>query len=301
MPNNISDKLYMDFTDNFETAIKSIRAAAPLIHCITNPISINDCANAVLALGARPIMAEHPLEVKKITESSKALCLNIANITDARMESIKISALAANENHIPVILDVVGINCSDLRFKYVTRLLEDIKPTVVKGNLAEIKKLAHVKAAYVGIDSMEKIENENDLLAAAEIVRGLAQNINCIILATGRADIISDGFYTAIIENGSELLPKITGTGCMLNVITGTMLSADLSSVMADKKIQLGANMLRVILGTAILGICGEMAEAKSLENGVFQGLGTYHINLMNALSIFTADDIKTRLLLRFL
>lgn len=323
MSENNYTKLHSDFLNNLNTALKSIKDTGPLIHCITNPISINDCANAVLALGGRPIMAEHPMEVKKITESSCALCLNIANITDARMESIKISALAAYEAHIPFILDVVGINCSDLRFKYVNKLLEDIKPTVIKGNLAEIKKLAHIKASYVGIDSTEKIENENDLQAAVDIVKKLALDINCIIVATGRSDIVSDGFNTAIISNGSELLPRITGTGCMLNVIIGTMLAADISDLYSCRKafpdtpvnttmevsldnsaknavLSLGSNMLKVILGTAILGICGELAETYCHEAGLSCGLGTYHINLINALSTFTSDDIKERVQLRF-
>lgn len=311
MSENNSTKLHSDFINALDTALKSIKDTGPLIHCITNPISINDCANAVLALGGSPIMAEHPLEVKKITEKASALCLNIANITDVRMESIKISAKTAYDSHIPFTLDVVGINCSELRYKYVNNLLEDIKPTVVKGNLAEIKKLAHHKAEYVGVDSAEKIESENDLLNAVDIIKKLAQEINCIIVATGRQDIISDGFLTAVVNNGSEFLPKVTGTGCMLNVIIGTMLSADISACYSKTKgcddsgnisvPSLGANMFRVILGTVILGICGELAEISCHEVGLSCGLGTYHINLMNTLSTLTADDIKERVQLRFL
>lgn len=313
MQENTSHRLYSDFLNTFDAALKNIKASGPLIHCITNPISINDCANAVLALGGRPIMAEHPMEVKEITEKASALCLNIANITDARMESIKISALEAYTDHIPFILDVVGINCSKLRFKYVHELLTDIRPTVIKGNLSEIKKLAFIKASYVGIDSTEKIESEDDLKEACEIVKKLSLDMNCIIVASGKKDIISDGFITAVIDNGSEFLPKITGTGCMLNVIIGTMLAADISDCYSYQKASvptsslsttipcLGANMLRVILGTVILGICGELAEVKSCTDGLFCGLGTYHINLLNALSIFTGNDIKERVQLRFL
>ena len=312
MTENIFAKLYNDFLSISDIALKSIKDRSPLIHCITNPISINDCANAVLALGGRPIMAEHPMEVKKITEKASALCLNIANITDARMESIKISAAAAYNSHIPFILDAVGINCSELRYKYVNSLLEDITPTAIKGNLAEIKKLAHVKADYSGIDSTETIENENDLQNAVDIIKRLAAKRNCIIAATGSHDIISDGFTTAVVENGSKLLTRITGTGCMLNVIIGTMLAADISACYSKPEAssctsdnipapKLGANMLRVILGAVILGICGELAEINSHVAGMCCGLGTYHINLMNELSVFTADDIKERVRLRFL
>ena len=312
MSENNFTKLHSDFFNILDVALKSVKDTSPLIHCITNPISINDCANAVLALGGRPIMAEHPMEVKKITEKASALCLNLANITDARMESIKISAMTAYNAHIPFILDVVGINCSELRYKYVNNLTEDISPTVIKGNLAEIKKLAHIKASFVGVDSTEKLENDNDLQNAIDIIKNLAFEKNCIIVATGRCDIISDGFNTAIINNGSEFLPKITGTGCMLNVIIGTMLAADISSCYSKARSSsdssanisgpgLGANMFRVILGTVILGICGELAELNSHKAGLFCGLGTYHINLIDALSTFTADNIKERVQLRFL
>ena len=285
-------KLHSDFINYLDTALNSIKDTAPLIHCITNPISCNDCANAVLALGGSPIMAEHPMEVKKITEKAAALCLNTAAITDVRMESIKISARAACDSHIPFTLDAVGVNCSELRYKYVNKLLEDIKPTVVKGNLAEIKKLAHLKAQYTGVDSAEKIENENELLNAVDIVKKLSREINCIIAATGRHDIISDGFTTAVVSNGSQFLPRITAC------YSGTRGGNSDSNTPAPS---LGANIFRVILGAVILGVCGELAEIKSLKSGVFCGLGTFHINLLNSLSTITSDDIKERVQLRFL
>ena len=104
----------------------AVRDRRPLIHCITNPISINQCANAVLAAGARPIMAEHPAEVKEITESADALVLNLGNITDVRMESMEIALRAAKEKGIPVVLDAVGTACSGLRRKFAARLLATV-------------------------------------------------------------------------------------------------------------------------------------------------------------------------------
>ena len=120
-----------------------VREKHPLIHCITNPISINQCANAILAIGARPIMAEHPSEVREITETSDALMLNLGNITDARMVSMKNALLAAKEKGIPAILDAVGIACSKLRRNYISELLEIGIPTVIKGNYSEIYALYH--------------------------------------------------------------------------------------------------------------------------------------------------------------
>ena len=103
----------------------------PLIHCITNPISINQCANAILAVGARPIMAEHPGEAAEITETAQALLLNLGNITDVRMKSMAISAAAAADRGIPFVLDAVGIACSQLRKNYITELLRNVTPTII--------------------------------------------------------------------------------------------------------------------------------------------------------------------------
>ena len=113
----------------------------PLIHCITNPISINQCANGVLAVGAIPIMAEHPLEAAEITQAADALVLNLANITDVRMQSMKISAQTAQKNNIPFIIDAVGVACSALRRNFVNGFLKEFKPAAIKGNYSEIYAL----------------------------------------------------------------------------------------------------------------------------------------------------------------
>lgn len=119
-----------------------IRETQPLIHCITNPISIHDCANVILATGARPIMAEHPKEVEEITAVSSALMLNLGNITDVRMESMRLALAQANRDKIPVILDLVGVTCSHLRRRFAESLLEEGQFAVIKGNISEILAVA---------------------------------------------------------------------------------------------------------------------------------------------------------------
>ena len=114
------------------------RLTKPLIHCITNPISIHDCANIVLASGARPIMAEHPLEVAEITSTAQVLALNLGNITDARMEAMPIALKTAVQKEIPVLLDLVGTACSTLRKNFAKELLEIHVPSVLKGNMSEL-------------------------------------------------------------------------------------------------------------------------------------------------------------------
>lgn len=142
--------------EKMKKAKEAVISQAPLIHCITNPISINDCANVVLALGAKPIMAEHPKEVHEITAFAKALAVNLGNITDARAESIFISGGVAKNAQIPCVIDVVGAACSALRMELAQRFIRECAPCVIKGNLSEIKALAGVDSAAQGIDVGQK-------------------------------------------------------------------------------------------------------------------------------------------------
>ena len=124
-----------------------------LIHCITNPISINDCANLILALGAKPIMACHPDEVDDITCHSAALALNLGNFDDIRAKSMMISAKCAKENKIPFILDLVGVACSTLRLNYAKELVSLYCPTVIKGNISECKAFYGMTSHAHGVDA----------------------------------------------------------------------------------------------------------------------------------------------------
>ena len=246
---------------------EAVRVKQPLIHCITNPISINQCANGILAVGARPIMAEHPAEVREITETADALMLNLGNITDARMRSMKISFQTAKGRNIPVILDAVGIACSRLRREYIAELLEMGVPTVIKGNYSEIFALYHDAYRSSGVDADAAINEAAVCNAAAR----LAKKYNAAILASGKTDIVSDGTKTVRIKNGTPQLSTVTGTGCLLGALCGAYLS-----VCAD--------MNAAVTACLVLGICGQIAKTP-------RGSGSFMVNLMDALSTLT--DVK--------
>ena len=135
---------------------EQIRQHRPLVHCITNPIAIHDSANIVLAAGGRPIMAEHPQEVEEIVRTAQVLVLNLGNITDVRMSSMKKAFQEALKNRVPTVLDLVGIQCSSLRLHYAKELLEIGSPTVLKGNMSEMRKLAGLSTYGTGVDAGEK-------------------------------------------------------------------------------------------------------------------------------------------------
>ena len=140
-----------------ENQLKSVRDATkreqPLIHCITNPISIHGCANMILAVGARPMMAEHPMEVEGITKTAGALMLNLGNITDVRIESMKCSARMAAKEGIPVLLDLVGVSCSKIRMELAMELIEKGKIQILKGNISELLAIAGQPFHGTGIDA----------------------------------------------------------------------------------------------------------------------------------------------------
>ncbi len=249
---------------------RQIKEKHPLIHCITNPISINDCANAVLAVGAKPIMAEHPREAAEITETAACLAVNLGNITDARMESILLSGRTANKLGIPHIIDAVGVTCSTLRLELAQVYIRETRPWIIKGNISEIKKLCGEKENAVGIDAGEIDEiSPGNIARYAALLCGYAEKTGAVILASGKTDLVCTRDQAVAVQNGTSMLSKLTGTGCMLNVLTGSFL--------AEKE-----PFFAALLGCAVLGIAGELAETPL-------GTGSFHTALLDRL--YTIDD----------
>lgn len=209
----------------FKHLLEKVKNESPLIHSITNPISINLCANIALAVGAKPIMAEHPLEVSEITKISKALALNLGNITDARLESIEISIKTAKENNIPSIIDMVGVSCSKLRYDYCKKIIEKYKPDIIKGNMSEIKAILGLESSSIGVDvGKDDSIDESNLDSSTEIAKKLALQTGTTVVVTGKIDIITDGKTCYVVKNGNEMLSRITGTGCALTELIGCYL-----------------------------------------------------------------------------
>ena len=232
----------------------------PLIHCITNPISMMQCANTILGLGARPIMAEHPKEVKEITATAKALLLNLGNISDSRMQAMEIAFEEALARDIPVVFDAVGVSCSGLRREF-------------KGNYSEIMALYDESYRSEGVDAREGTGKEE----IAQAAKRLSECYKAVILASGAVDVITDGTETAYVEIGCLELSMITGTGCMLGAVCGALL--------AEKQ-----DMDSVTKACMILGIAGEMAA-----EGDEVGAGTFLIRLLDNISLMTDEILEVR------
>lgn len=266
-----------DFAAGLLDIRRSIKASSPLIHCITNPISINDCANMVLAAGSRPIMAEHPDEVGEITAMANALCLNLGSITRDRLEAMGISAAKARENNIPMVIDLVGAACSSMRKRYLEDFIPKFKPTVIKGNITEILSTCGIECKSSGVEAnREQLVTGDNAQEYCDIVGKWAKDHNAVLLVSGPRDLITDGRDTYLLSNGVSMMGNITGTGCMLNSLVAAYLPA-------------GNPLGAALLATATFGIAGEMAAKKS------DGPGSFHIKLFDEVYNMGEADIITK------
>jgi len=246
-----------------------IKEYRPLIHHITNYVTMNDCANAVLAIGGSPIMAKDPSEAEEVAAMSKALVLNMGTPDNNNFRSMLLAGKKAKEMNIPVIFDPVGAGTTSFRREICCKLLSDIKPDVIRGNISEIMYLAGKDRCSCGVDSNWDIDN------AAGIVQGLAKDLNCIVAATGRKDLVSDGSTTYIINNGHEMLSKITGAGCMASSLVGTFCS------MTEDYLT-GA-----VAGVMVMGISGQLANECLMPN---EGIGMFKVRLFDSMYNLNKD-----------
>lgn len=256
-----------------------VREKSPLIHAITNPIAINMVANSILFQGAKAICAEHPDEMGDIVKISDSLSVNLGNITDSRIEAIEKALKFANEKNIPVIIDLVGVGASKLRYDFAKKLLENYKFSLIKGNGSEILAISGYESNAKGIDVGEKDKtNGENIEKFIEISKDLCQKYQTSVLITGKTDILVGENKYFLIENGCENLSKITATGCMLTSLISTFLSVT-NPVEAS------------ILGLLILEISGEISENDRLYS--------FFVNLMDNISTISDDEILKRAKIR--
>lgn len=266
----------------FSEIIKNIRSKTPLVHNITNYVTANDCANILLACGGSPIMADDIAEVEEITSICSALVINIGTLNSRTVESMIKAGKKANELNIPVMLDPVGAGASKLRTDTVFRLLDEVKFTVVRGNVSEIKIVGKSDVDGTrGVDAnvADSISEEN-IDEVVKYVRSLSQRLSAVVAVTGAMDIVSDGSKTYIIRNGHPSMSKITGTGCMLTSIIGAYC---------------GANREKITEATAAavcaMGLSGELAYEKMKKNDA--GISSLRIYLIDFMSKIDAEMLK--------
>jgi len=229
--------------------LSNIRLQKPLVHHITNYVTVNDCANIVLAIGGAPVMADDSEEVKEIVSISSALVLNIGTLNQRTIDSMIIAGTQAKELKIPVIFDPVGAGASKLRTKTAERIIETLKPTVIRGNISEIKTLIGLSAKTRGVDAAEEdLSQGNTLQDVTKAVEQYSQRTGSVVAITGATDIISDGTRNCLIQNGHSMMSHVTGTGCMCTSLVGACCGAT------------NDYFIGTVAGITMMGIAGEIA-----------------------------------------
>lgn len=251
--------------------LQKVRTNRPLVHQITNYVTVNDCANVTLGIGGSPVMADDADEVKEMVSIASALVINIGTLNSRTIDSMLIAGRQANERGIPVILDPVGAGATKLRTETAQCLISELKLAVIKGNVSEMKVLGGLDGHTRGVDSVDELEDGEKLAAT------LAKRHNCVVAITGPQDIVSDGQRTVLIDNGHPLMAAITGTGCMTGALVGAFCGV------TDDYL---AGTVAAIVG---IGIAGEKAAAIAGE----QGIGSFRFKLVDAISSLSPQDLQ--------
>lgn len=247
-----------------------VRTVRPLVHHITNTVTINDCANITLAVGASPVMAEAPEEVAEMTSLADALVLNIGTLSTCQVESMLIAGRTANDRGRPVVLDPVGAGATRFRTETVMRLIDRLDIAVLKGNAGEIGTLAGVSAEVRGVDSGGM---EGD---PGEICRELAERLGIIVAMSGTIDCVSDGMNLILVENGHPLMGRVSGTGCMLSSVVGAF------GAISDDR------LTSTVGAMVAFGLAGERAAQKA------KGPGSFRFKMIDALASLGPGDIDS-------
>ncbi|MBR6024398.1 MAG: hydroxyethylthiazole kinase [Methanobrevibacter sp.] len=265
-------------------SMRNVKEKCPLTQCITNFVTVTDCANAVLAIGASPIMAEAIDEVEEVVNISSALVINIGTLTPTQVEAMKIGSAQANKTNTPITLDPVGVGVSELRNNATIDLIKDYNIAAIRGNITEIKTIAKLfnvvdeTNTAKGVDVCDDdIITEDNLKANGEIIAKTAEKLDTVILASGPIDILSDGKTTVAIYGGDEMMPLITGSGCMLSSIVGSCIGATNPFDGA-------------LLAILAMNKAGEKARAKVDENDL--GTGSFRTFLIDALYKTDAEEL---------
>lgn len=251
--------------------LTELRQQRPLVQAITNYVTINDCANILLSLGASPAMCEARDEVEEFAAIAGALYLNLGTLTAEQKAAMLLAAEAAARLNKPVVLDPVAAGAISTKIGFSRQLLVNNRISIIKGNIGEIKSLAGFHGNIRGVDSTDEGEN------IIEACSSLAEEYNTVVVASGPIDTISDGKQVVQIHNGHPALTLITGAGCMLGA-----LAAATAAVEKD-------TFLAAVAAAAIMGIAGEMAAAGMNDNVL---PGTYRMRLMDSIHQIDEQDI---------
>ena len=263
-------------------ALRNVRTTTPLVHCITNYVTVNDCANALLACGGSPIMSDEPLDVTDIQAICGGLVLNIGTLNERTIEGMYTAGARARDLGHPIVLDPVGAGASALRTSTAAGLLNSVGAQVIRANMSEMKALAGAAAATRGVDvNPDDVVTLDNLAESAAFARQLAAKTGAVIAITGAIDIVADAGRAFAIGNGSPIMGKITGAGCMLTCVTAAYAVANPDALLSA-----------VVAAVAGMGVAGEMAAARMQPVDGNASFRTYLIDALYNLNGKALDTV---------
>lgn len=265
-----------------KTIFENLKNTHPLVHNITNYVTVNDCANMLLACGSSPIMSDDLGDVEEITSISSGLNINIGTLNSQTIPSMFLAGKKSNELRHPVILDPVGAGATSLRTETALKLLEEVNFSVIRGNISEIKTLALGSNTTQGVDANvgDKV-TEYTLDKTIQFACDFSKRTGAIIAITGEIDLICDKETCFVVKNGHPMMSSVSGTGCMLT-------SVICAYIAANPKEMLKATATAVIA----MGICGEIAQER-LESQ--DGNSSYRSYIIDAMYNLTGDNLEIR------
>ena len=269
-----SRRLIIYYAEAIWSDVELIRQSAPLVHNITNFVVMNTTANALLAIGASPVMAHASQEVEEMTGLAGALVLNIGTLSVTWVDAMILAGRQANNKAVPVVIDPVGAGATSFRDQSLQRILAAVRPSVIRGNASEIRALRYAEKGTRGVDSSLTSDQ------ALESALALAETLQCVVCISGATDVIVSPRELIRVSNGHPMMARVTGLGC-----TATALIAAFSAV-NPSPLHATAHAM------AVMGIAGEMAAVQS------PGPGSLQMHFLDALYMLRSGDIESRLML---
>jgi len=256
-------------SDEAANALAKLREKRPLVHHITNWVTISECASITRSLGALPVMAHAEEEVEEMVGIAGALVLNIGTLTTALVSAMIKAGRQANRNGTPVVLDAVGAGATKLRTSSVKKLLSNVKVSVIKGNAGEIATLAGARAEVKGVESISAGGDP------AVFARALAHSESCTVVVTGAEDIVTDGERLFRVKNGHPRMGEVVGTGCMAASVIAAFAAVETDVTLA------------ATYAMAVYGLAGEFAAKDA------KGPGSMKQNMFDCIMALGPEDVR--------
>jgi hydroxyethylthiazole kinase len=264
----------------FRECLENVQKTTPLIHNITNYVTVNDVANALLACGASPIMADEPEEAEDITSICGGININLGTLNKRTIEAMFLAGKKAGELGHTILLDPVGAGASRLRTETAARLIQEVHFDVIRGNVSELKALAIGSSTTKGVDAdaADAVREEN-LDAMITFTKNYAQTVGSIIAITGAIDLVADENRCFVIRNGRPEMSRITGTGCQLSGIMTAYVAAN-----PENRLEAAA------AAVALMGLAGEIGWSR-MQAG--DGNSTYRNRIIDAIDNMTGEELE--------